>query len=118
MTAQFTSLPIKTAKIFDGLEENLFNHEFEVIVPNTGVLLVSPENIAKNDFNDLNQIIIELIATEKGLKFQNGLFPGYVGTDDLNLYYLKINKNLLLFSLGEYQPARYKFYFEGAWLTS
>lgn len=118
MAAQFTSLPVMTTKIFDGLEDNLFNNEFEILVPNTGKILVSPDDIVKNNFNDLDQVIMELVATEKHLEFQNGLFPGYVGTDDLDLYYLTTRSLLLLFSLGEYQPARYKFYFEGAWLTS
>jgi hypothetical protein len=122
MKKQLSRLSTSTIKLFDGLEENLFGREFEVIVGSLGRTLVNPSMMDKNKFKSLAPLIGEkamsMIVESKHFKYEGGLFPGYVGTDSLDLYYLLVENTLLIFSLGEYQPARYIFYFEGAWQVS
>jgi hypothetical protein len=122
MEKHLAELSNSTTKLFDGLEENLFGQKFEVLAVSRGRTLVNPSMLDKNKFKSLAPLIgekaVNMIVESKHFKYEGGLFPGYVGTDNLDLYYLLVENTLLIFSLGEYQPARYIFYFEGAWQVS
>ena len=108
-------------KLFDGFEDALYKQKFEIRVIERNIILNTLE-LLDNKFKNLSFLLggeSKLkIAKDKGFKYENGLFPGYSGTDGLDIYYLISNSQLLIFSMGEYQPSRYILYFEGAWNMS
>ena len=112
-------LASSTTKLFDGFEEKLFGQELEVVLSNREKISVNPSSLDDKKFKNLPPVIgqsaVNTIAESKRFSYEAGLFPGYVGTDGLDLRYLFVENVLLIFSIGEYQPARYKLYFEGAW---
>lgn len=119
MNTHITSIEVETRKLFDGFEKNLFGNSYSVPVKNYGLIRVDPSIIEKNSFDQLSNIfsaqVLAKIADEKKFVFDTGIFPGFVGTDELDLKYLLVQDLVLIFSIGEFQPARYIFYFEGAW---
>lgn len=66
--------------------------------------------ILHNQFSNLVEIdlIIDDIETSK-------TDVGFLSKDSFQLYYLKTKNLLLLFSMGEFQPARYMLYLENVW---
>jgi len=119
MEKRLIELVGSTTRLFDGLEENIFGQEFEVVLGNHEKISINPSLLDDNKFKNLPPVIgestVSAIAESKRFSYEAGLFPGYVGTDGLDLRYLFVENVLLIFSIGEYQPARYKLYFEGAW---
>ncbi len=119
MEKKLTQIASNTVKLFDGLEDNLFGQEFSVVVPTYSKVLIKPLNLVSNKFGNLSAIIgedaLQVIVQTKHFRYENGLFPAYVGTDELSLYFALVENTLLIFSMGEYQPARYIFYLEGVW---
>jgi len=119
MEKNLIELLSSTTKLFDGLEKNLYSQKIEIALNGYGKFLINPILLDNNKFKNLSAIIgenaVRTIAESKHFSYESGLFPGYVGTDDLALRYLFVEEVLLIFSIGEYQPARYILYFEGAW---
>lgn len=123
MNNHIVPIDVETKKLFDGFERNLFNNTYNILIEGYGEVTVSPSVIEKNSFDQLSDILNNKgsaqatahIAADKKFVFDTGIFPGFVGTDGLDLKYLLLQDLVLIFSIGEFQPARYIFYFEGAW---
>lgn len=119
MKNQLIEVKADTIKVFDGFENELFNRLFEVEIVGYGKLEINPQIVDDNKFKNLGKSLgepgIDIITEKKKFDFKTGIFPGYVGTDGLELKYLFVKDLVLVFSLGEYQPSRYIFYLEGAW---
>ena len=57
------------------------------------------------------------LLREGNFQSPKGDFGDFTGTDGLALNYFMSGEYLFIFANGEYQPARYKIYLEGAWLV-
>lgn len=119
MNTHIAPIEVETKKLFDGFEKNLFSNIYSVSIRGYGLIKVDPSIIEKNSFDQLSTVfnaqVLDKIAGEKKFMFDAGIFPGFVGTGELDLKYLLVEDLVLIFSIGEFQPARYIFYFEGAW---
>ncbi|MGY0040738.1 hypothetical protein [Pedobacter sp. NJ-S-72] len=89
----------------------MFDGEFCIAVENITVKFI-PDEIISGRFNELQnkqEIIDQSDFSE------NSTCNTWTSEDGLTIYYYKVDAYLLIFSLGEFQPARYKFYLESVW---
>lgn len=107
---------VKKEKLFDGQDTDLLTFSLplngkEVKISsffnNSLRNLVSDEGIDPVDFEKL---ILGENFEKKGSLIQN-----YYSEENLQIYYFIDNGQIYLFSFGEFQPARYILYIEGAW---
>ncbi|WP_353151219.1 hypothetical protein [Chryseobacterium sp.] len=107
---------ILKTKLFDGLKEDFTKFSLQLgereirisaFVNNTLKNLVKDEKISLKDFEK----IIEAGNFEK----KGTLIKNYYSQENLEVYYLINNDQIFLFSFGEFQPARFIMYIEGAW---
>lgn len=108
--------------LFDGAEQDLMN---KPIILKTGFELggtIGYEEIGRKNFELLGQEIIkpdfDYIVRTGNFILDEGFIKVYKGSDNLRLYYCERGKNIIVFAVGEYQPARYKLYLEGVWVLS
>lgn len=102
-------LKLDRSKLFDGLEDELFEKDFSVEVENKIICFIA-DDLTPNKLVNLKNY--HLIINELDLKLENSTV---VTKDRLQVYYLKNSDLLIIFSLGEFQPSRYMLFIEGAW---
>ncbi|MET3036854.1 hypothetical protein ABXT08_12165 [Chryseobacterium sp. NRRL B-14859] len=107
---------IQKEKLFDGLEEDMIKFSFTLngkeikiseFLNNSLRNLVKDEGVSQEDFEK----IVEAGNFEK----KGTLIKNYYSQEHLEIYYLINNGQIYLFAFGEFQPARYILYIEGAW---
>jgi hypothetical protein len=105
--------------LFDGMEDDLvadpvtlkqfgIDTPVRYVVINNHNLELLRQEIPESDFH-------YIMRTGSFTLDGNGFIKVYTGSDGLPLYYVKKEKQILVFATGEYQPARYKLYLEGVW---
>jgi|GEM_PF-92372 len=97
--------------LFDGDERECVNKVFEV----------NRQKIRLVDFYDhplkelkreTDRESFDLMVEENGFKQINNFIEKYISEKGLEVYYLKKNDLIYLFSYGEYQPGRYMLFLE------
>lgn len=104
-------LNISKRLLFDGKEDQLFDGEFKVEVDTTIIEFI-PDQITPNKFNQFDKKQ-EVINESDFVK--DNTYDIWKSEEELTLYYYESSGYLLIFSMGEFQPARYKLYLESAW---
>ena len=96
-------------KIFDGFEKQLFDNDISIYIENKEISFIA-DDLTPNKLFDLGfnmQIIDELFLVNN---------KSIITTKDrLEVYYLKSENLLIIFSMGEYQPGRYMLFQEGVY---
>lgn len=103
------NLNYNRVKLFDGLENELFDKDFLLEIENKKVVFIA-DDLTPNKLANLTDR--KLFINELDLTFNNIIIHT---KDRLQVYYLKEQELLIVFSLGEYQPARYMLFLEGVW---
>lgn len=97
--------------LFDGDEEKCLHEVFEV----------NHQKIRLNDFynhplkelkKEIDRESFDLMVEENSFKGINNIIEKYISEKGLEIYYLKKNNLIYLFSYGEYQPGRYMLFLE------
>lgn len=105
--------------LFDGAEHELAGNALPVPANTSLEAPIRLEELAGNKFEELEALIgtedFEALVQSGDFTVHESFLNGYKGTDELKLYYARQGKTILVFALGEFQPTRYKLYFEGAW---
>lgn len=103
-------LDSKRCKLFDGIESNLYEKVFVLEVEGKQVKFIV-DDITPNKLISLTEKT--QIITEANFGSRNDTF--FTSEDRLQVYYLKSKTFILIFSFGEFQPARYKLYLESVY---
>lgn len=104
--------------IYDGLNDKFYDeHTFKLYngeeIKFSILDFIRLENLEKsNDEKPLLNLILKNCETIYRYSPSIELF-GYKGQEDLSVKYKMINKHIVVLSLGESQPGRYKIYLEG-----
>ncbi|ASK30613.1 hypothetical protein CEY12_11040 [Chryseobacterium sp. T16E-39] len=107
---------IKKEKLFDGQDSDMLKFSFPLndkgmkvssFLNNSLRNLVSDKGTAQEDFEKLIQV--------EDFEKKGSLIQNYYSKENLEIYYFIDNGQVYLFSFGEFQPARYMIYIEGAW---
>lgn len=105
---------IARQKLFDGNEEKCLKEDFEI--KNQKIKLIdlynSPLTALKNEIDNTR---FDIIVKESQFNLIKSFTEKYISADGLEIYYLKNNDMIFLFSYGEYQPGRYMLFLEGVW---
>lgn len=105
---QLKKLNFNRVKIFDGFENQLFESDFSIEIENKTIPFIAydltPNKLIHLDF--YSQIIDDLdLVNNKSITTK----------DRLEVYYLKSENLLIIFSMGEYQSGRYMLFLEGVY---
>lgn len=113
-----------TLTVFDGQEPEIWEYTISIEAENE-VWQCSTQDVARNYLNKLPEILephsFERIITEQGFSRPKSQFHGFLGEDNLHLYYHLMPsadasyKMLLIAGIGEFQPGRYIANLEGLW---
>lgn len=113
-------LAIDKKLIFDGPEAAL--GETHILLDNVDADIHEPIHFVDFSERTFEMLRDELnpedfygIVKQGGFKTDDGFLHLYIGTEDLRLYFIRKNNVIVVFACGEFQPTRYKLYFEGAW---
>jgi hypothetical protein len=110
------------ALLFDGPESEIQSKSIDLHTNINGTTSVHFETFISNNFEDLKTQIssddYNAILEAGAFKTDNGFLNLPTGSDGLRLYYCKKEHIIFVFAYGEFQPTRYKLYFEGAWFVS
>lgn len=104
-------IDISRRLLFDGKEDQLFEEELNVEIDNRIIKFI-PDDITPNKFDQLDKQQ-EIINQSHFVR--DNIYNAWKSEEGLTLYYYKTDDYLLIFSMGEFQPARYKLYLESAW---
>ncbi|PZF74614.1 hypothetical protein [Taibaiella soli] len=113
-------LAIDKKLIFDGPETEL--GKMQILLDNVDVDIHEPIRFV--DFGDntfeglrdkLNPEDFFGIAKDGAFQPDEGFLHLYKGSEDMRLYYIRKHNVVIVFAYGEFQPTRYRLYFEGAW---
>lgn len=114
----------KKLHVFDGIEPDDYYQEIPLSDEYPQLSFTLAE-IVNQPFlslqNALDPESFQKIASLQKIKNPNTEWQGYVGSEDLSLYYFIRDESesdaqiLVLISFGEFQPARYKVHLEGIW---
>lgn len=108
-------IEITRQKLFDGDEESCLQKIFEI--EHQKIKLTDFYN---NPLKDLkNQIEAEIFSTivrENNFRIRNSFTGKYVSEEGLEVFYIKNEDFIAMFSCGEYQPGRFIFFLESIWL--
>ena len=96
--------------LYDGFEEGLFEQTFTISIADERITL-DAELISNNRLAALK----EHLAIVKNPTFSEEI-SSIKSEDRLPLYFFNTKALLLIVSMGESQPMRYKFYIEQVWL--
>jgi len=99
-------------KLFDGLEDSIEKEKIQLKNTNLSI-----NDIIKNPVEDLKSFIgdndFQKIIKDLKINEDNNMFISYKSQNGLDIYYVIKNSELVIFSYGEFQPARYQLYLEG-----
>ncbi len=112
----------KKTLLFDGPESEIQSKPVDLHTNVNGITSVHFEDFISTEFEDLKGQMsnddYNAIWEAGAFKADDGFLKLPKGSDGLRLYYCKRENIILVFAYGEFQPARYKLYFEGAWFVS
>lgn len=101
-----------THKIYDGSDTELFQRSFEFVYDAIDFCFKASE-LEKNEFENLpDGNIKNTFVNVAQLTRVDSIISFYKSTQGLRLYYWLADSRIFLFSLGEYQPERFQFFFE------
>ena len=110
-------LPTEKKLLFDGQEEGFYTFKQAVQIPHE--IIIYERDFRKNSVNDLAKVMapdaFQQLCLEGAFVKNTTSLANYTGSDGLALNYFIINSRLFIFANGEYQPGRYKIYYEGMW---
>jgi len=113
-------LAIEKKLVFDGPETEL--GKMQILLDDVDVDIHEPilfVDFGEQPFeklqHELNPEDFYGIAKDGAFKTDEGFLHLYKGSEALRLYYIRKNNVIVVFACGEFQPARYRLYFEGAW---
>lgn len=103
--------------LFDGQDEGFYTFKYPFNIPHE--VIIYERDFRKNYVNDLEKLMLpeafQQLIREGYFYKHNGSLSNYVGSDGLTVNYFITGGFLFVFANGEFQPSRYKIYFEGAW---
>jgi hypothetical protein len=105
-------------KLFDGFEEDIAHQSFEM--SNGSITyIIQFSDIIHAPLKDLSAKIsrscFDRLLQHFSLQGKTSLLGEYKSEESLTIYYVIRDDTVILFSFGEYQPARYMLYLEGFW---
>jgi hypothetical protein len=103
--------------LFDGFEDDAINKVFEITVNATQYKFKINDfvkNPLKNIGSEIGDDNLQLIVSKERFT-KSKIYEQYKSSENLKVYFLTKDKIFLLFSYGEFQPARYKLFLEAAW---
>ena len=99
-------------KLFDGDEQKCLKEIFEI--ENQKIKLIDFYNSPLRDLKkEIDDESFDTIIRESEFNVRNSFIEKYVFEERLEIYYLKKDDIIYLFSYGEFQPGRYILFFEG-----
>ena len=105
-------LEFKRTKLFDGIEDGLFDKDFQLNIEGKSVLFIV-DDITPHKLIDcpVKKDVINKLHLES-----DGISNIVTKEQRLQVYYLNEDDLLIIFSMGEYQPGRYMLFLEGVFL--
>ena len=105
-------LEFKRTKLFDGIEDGLFDTDFQLNIEGKSVLFIV-DDITPHKLIDcpVKEDVINKLLLES-----DGISNIVTKEQRLQVYYLNEDDLLIIFSMGEYQPGRYMLFLEGVFL--
>ncbi|MCQ4141562.1 immunity protein Tsi6 family protein [Chryseobacterium sp. EO14] len=97
--------------LFDGDEEKCLHEVFEVNHQKIRLIYFC-DNPLKELKKEIDRESFDLMVEENSFKRINNIIEKYISEKGLEIYYLKKNDLIYLFSYGEYQPGRYMLFLE------
>lgn len=100
-------LEFKRTKLFDGVENELFNKEFLLNIEGKSLSFIADDitQFKLIDYQGKQEIIYELLLKSEGNS-------DIITKEGLQVYYLSKDDLLIVFSLGEYQSGRYMLFWK------
>ena len=108
-----TKYEVTKSLLFDGDEAEVIHKTFKLPAGD-----IKFGDFANNNFEDLHKVITpdDFKTIVKTGGFNADFLNLYKGSERLRLYYTKRGNSIAVFAYGEFQPTRYKLYFEGFWI--
>ncbi len=105
---------ITRQKLFDGDEKSCLQKIFEI--EHQKIRLIDFYNNPLKDLKkEIESEIFNTIVSESNFRASNRFIEKHVSEEGLEVFYIKNDDIIALFSCGEYQPGRFLVFLESIW---